>query len=70
MTTLLRPHSGVKCPKIPAELLAEGYIISVETCEGCDEKEDIRRPWHGYIVRCKLEGKPDNRTPEYGSSER
>lgn len=70
MTTLLRPHSGVKCPKIPAELLAEGYIMGVGTCEECDNKEEIRRPWHGYIVRCKLEGKSDHRTPEYGLPER
>ena len=48
MVTLLRPHSAVRCPKLSEEDLAEGYLVSVEYCKTCDDKEEIRQPWHGY----------------------
>ena len=66
MVTTLRPHSGVKCPEMPVTLAEQGYLISIEQCENCPNKLEIRRPWLGFIVKCKLDGVSDSRTVEYG----
>ena len=66
MPTYLRPHTGVKCPKMPQELLEQGYYLGVGICEKCEHKLEIRRPWSGFIVECALEGKSDSVTVEYG----
>ena len=65
MPTYLRPHEGVKCPRIPKVLLDEGYILGVGVCHKCDQALVIKSMWSGYKVKCELEGESDNVTVEY-----
>lgn len=66
MVTLLRPHEGIKCPNLPQEFIDKGFLLNINECKGCEYMKEIQQPWHGYAVRCELEGESDNRTIEYG----
>ena len=66
MVTLLRPHEGVMCPELTVPEIEKGLIRTVNHCKGCEHVKEIRSPWHGFAVKCKLEGDDDNVTVEYG----
>ena len=55
-TLLWMEHNGINF----------GEYVTPDICMECDEKLELRIPWHGYGLRCNLEGENTSRTVEYG----
>jgi len=56
MTSLLRPITAVKCPKTEK-------LVSIKTCETCEDLIEIRRPWRHFIVHCSVGNKAEAISP-------